>query len=150
MEILTDHSFYKSVLSWHRPETVQDFIDEFALAFINYYTAQIRLWLSAFPGLQIRCGFIKLMLGEVANCSKNARQCWHISYSVCSNVVKMSAKREVEKCRQHVARFRLYRHRFLQVNTRLGAFFKIYKIIYLIFLKSGRSLQILHHLQVVC
>ena len=32
------------------------------------------------------------MLGEVANCSKNARQCWHISYSVCSNVVKMLAK----------------------------------------------------------
>ena len=57
MEILTDHSCCKSVLSWHRPETVQDFIDEFALAFINYYTAQIRLWLCAFPGLQIRCGF---------------------------------------------------------------------------------------------
>ena len=32
-------------------------------------------------------------------------------------------------CRQHVARFRLYRHRSLQENTRSSAFFKIYQII---------------------
>ena len=32
------------------------------------------------------------------------------------------------KFRQNVARFRLYRHRFLQENTRFAAFFKIYKI----------------------
>ena len=31
--------------------------------------------------------------------------------------------------RQNVARFRLYRHRFLQVNRRFAAFFKIYQII---------------------
>ena len=30
--------------------------------------------------------------------------------------------------RQNVARFRLYRHRFLQENTRFAAFFKIYQI----------------------
>ena len=33
------------------------------------------------------------------------------------------------KFRQNVARFRLYRRRFLQVNTRFTAFFKIYQII---------------------
>ena len=33
------------------------------------------------------------------------------------------------KFRQNVARFRLYRHRFLQENTRFAAFFKIYQII---------------------
>ena len=33
------------------------------------------------------------------------------------------------KFRQNVARFRLYRHRFLQVNMRFAAFFKIYQII---------------------
>ena len=33
------------------------------------------------------------------------------------------------KFRQNGARFRLYRHRFLQVNMRFAAFFKIYKII---------------------
>ena len=33
------------------------------------------------------------------------------------------------KIRQNVARFRLYRHRFLQENTRFAAFFKIYQII---------------------
>ena len=32
------------------------------------------------------------------------------------------------KFRQNVARFRLYRHRFLQENTRFAAFFKIYQI----------------------
>ena len=33
------------------------------------------------------------------------------------------------KFRQNVARFWLYRHRFLQENTRFAAFFKIYQII---------------------
>ena len=33
------------------------------------------------------------------------------------------------KFRQTVARFRLYRHRSLQENTRFSAFFEIYKII---------------------
>ena len=33
------------------------------------------------------------------------------------------------KFRQNVARFRLYRHRFFQENTRFSAFFKIYQII---------------------
>ena len=32
------------------------------------------------------------------------------------------------KFQQNVARFRLYRHRFLQENTRFAAFFKLYKI----------------------
>ena len=32
------------------------------------------------------------------------------------------------KFRQNVARFRLYRHQFLQENTRFAAFFKIYQI----------------------
>ena len=44
--------------------------------------------------------------------------------------------------RQNVARFRLYRRRFLQVNTRFTAFFKIYQIIKLKFLKFGKILQI--------
>ena len=42
------------------------------------------------------------------------------------------------KFRQNVARFRLYRHRFLQENTRFAAFFKIYQIIKLKFLKFGK------------
>ena len=46
------------------------------------------------------------------------------------------------KFRQNVARFRLYRHRFLQENTRFAAFFKIYQIIKLNFLKFGKFLQI--------
>ena len=52
--------------------------------------------------------------------------------------------------RQNVARFRLYRHRSLQVNTRFSAFFKIYQIIKLNFLKFGKILQILRHLQNFC
>ena len=39
------------------------------------------------------------------------------------------------KFRQIVARFRLYRHRSLQENTRFAAFFKIYQIICLKILK---------------
>ena len=56
-------------------------------------------------------------------------------------------ERRLAKFRQNVARFRLYRHRFLQENTRFAAFFKIYQIIKLKFLKSGIILQILRHLQ---
>ena len=48
------------------------------------------------------------------------------------------------------ARSRLYRHRFLQVNVRFAAFFKIYQIILLKFLKFGKILQILQHLQKIC
>ena len=51
------------------------------------------------------------------------------------------------KFRQNVARFRLYRHRFLQENMRFAAFFKIYQILKLKFLKFGNILQILQHLQ---
>ena len=54
------------------------------------------------------------------------------------------------KFRQNVARFRLYRHRFLQLNMRLSAFFKIYQIFKLKFLKFGKILQILRHLRNVC
>ena len=50
---------------------------------------------------------------------------------------------------QNVARFRLYRHRFLQENMRFAAFFKIYQIITLK-LKFGKILQILRHLQNFC
>ena len=54
------------------------------------------------------------------------------------------------KFRQNVARFRLYRHRSLQENTRFSAFFKIYQIIQLKILKFGNILQILQHLQNFC
>ena len=54
------------------------------------------------------------------------------------------------KFRQNVARFRLYRHRFLQENTRFAAVVKIYKIIKVKFLKFGKILQILQHLQNFC
>ena len=42
------------------------------------------------------------------------------------------------KFRQNVGRFRLYRHRFLQLNTRFAVFFKIYQITKLKFLKFGK------------
>ena len=48
---------------------------------------------------------------------------------------------------QDVARFRPYRHRFLQQNMRFAAFFKIYQIFKLKFLKFGNILQILRHLR---
>ena len=54
------------------------------------------------------------------------------------------------KCRQNVARFRLYRHRFLHVNTRFTTFFKIYQIIKVKFLRFGKILQIFRYLQNVC
>ena len=49
--------------------------------------------------------------------------------------------------RQNVARFRLYRLRFLQENMRVAAFFKIYQISKLKFLKFDKILQILRRLQ---
>ena len=52
--------------------------------------------------------------------------------------------------RQNVARFRLYRLRFLQENMRFAAFFKIYQILKLKFFKFDKNLQILRHLQFFC
>ena len=51
---------------------------------------------------------------------------------------------------QNVARFRLSRLRFLQENMRFAAFFKIYQILKLTFLKFEKILQILRHLQFFC
>ena len=51
--------------------------------------------------------------------------------------------RRLAKFRQNVARFRLYRLRFLQENMRFAAFFEIYQILKLKFLKFGKILQIL-------
>ena len=56
-------------------------------------------------------------------------------------------ERRLAKFRQNVARFRLYRLRFLQENMRFAAFFKIYQILKLKFLKFDKILQILRHLQ---
>ena len=56
-------------------------------------------------------------------------------------------RRVVANFWQNFARFRLYRRRSLQENTRFSAFFKIYQIIQLKFLKFGNILQILQHLQ---
>jgi len=61
-----------------------------------------------------------------------------------------ATRRPIGKISANVARFRLYRHRFLQVNTRFAAFFKIYQIIKLKFLKFGKILEILRHLQIFC
>ena len=44
------------------------------------------------------------------------------------------------KFQQNLARFRLHRHRSLQVNTSFSAFFKIYQIVKLQFLKIGKIL----------
>jgi len=52
------------------------------------------------------------------------------------------------KFRQNVARLRLFRHRFSQQNMRFAAFFKIYQIFKLKFLKFGNILQILRHLRI--
>ena len=52
--------------------------------------------------------------------------------------------------RRNVARFRLYRHRFLQLNMRFAAFFKIYQILKLKFLKFDKILQIFRHLHFFC
>ena len=48
-------------------------------------------------------------------------------------------ERRLAKFRQNVARFRLYRLRFLQENMRFAAFFKIYQILKLKFLKFGKK-----------
>ena len=48
-------------------------------------------------------------------------------------------ERRLAKFRQNVARFRLYRLRFLQENMRFAAFFKIYQIFKLKFLKFGKT-----------
>ena len=59
-------------------------------------------------------------------------------------------ERRLAKFRQNVARFWLYRLRFLQENMRFAAFFKIYQILKLKFLKFqkfDKNLQILRHLQ---
>ena len=53
---------------------------------------------------------------------------------------KSSRAPQLAKFRQNVAGFRLYRHRFLQENMRLKAFFKIYQIIKLKFLNFGKIL----------
>ena len=53
----------------------------------------------------------------------------------------------VGKFRQNVARFRLYRLRFLQENMRFATFFEIYQILKLKFLKFDKILQILRHMQ---
>ena len=47
-------------------------------------------------------------------------------------------ERRLAKFRQNVARFRLYRLRFLQENMRFAAFFKIYQILKLKFLKFDK------------
>ena len=49
-------------------------------------------------------------------------------------------ERRLAKFRQSVARFRLYRLRFLQENMRFAAFLKIYKISKLKFLKFSKIL----------
>ena len=53
-----------------------------------------------------------------------------------SRTTRRVRERRLAKFRQNVARFRLYRLRFLQENMRFAAFFKIYQIIKLKFLKS--------------
>ena len=59
-------------------------------------------------------------------------------------------ERRLAKFRQNVTCFRLYRLRFLQLNMRFAAFFKIYQIIKLKCLKFDKILQILRHLQNFC
>ena len=67
-----------------------------------------------------------------------------------NGAVRDVRERRLAKFRQNVARFRLYRLRFLQENMRFAAFFKIYQILKLKFLKFGNILQILRHLQFFC
>ena len=61
-----------------------------------------------------------------------------------------AGERRLAKFRQNVARFRLYRLRSLQENMHFAAFFKIYQTLKLNFLKFGKILQILRHLQFFC
>ena len=81
-------------------------------------------------------------------CSPKPRACPRAgpAASTCS----LSALAKFADFCQDVARFRLYRHRFLQENMRFAAFFKIYQIIKLTFLKFDKILQILRHLQFFC
>ena len=58
--------------------------------------------------------------------------------------VASGRERRLAKFRQNVARFRLYRLRFLQVNMRSTASFKIYQILKLNFLKFDKILQQCH------
>ena len=60
---------------------------------------------------------------------------------------RRARERRLAKFRQNVARFRLYRQRSLQANTRFSAFFKIYQTILLNFLQFCKILQILRYLQ---
>ena len=59
-------------------------------------------------------------------------------------------ERRLAKFQQNVARFRLYPLRFLQENMRFAAFFKIYQILKLKFLKFDKILQILRNVQFFC
>ena len=91
--------------------------------------------------------------------SLNPRKCVEKPWlGPCGSIRETPARREPgrrhdgrsAKFRQNVARFRLYRHRFLQLNMRFAAFFKIYQIFKLKFLKFGNILQILRHLRNFC
>ena len=59
----------------------------------------------------------------------------------CSTRLRRWTRRVVANFWQNFARFRLYRHRSLQENTRFSAFFKIYQIIQLKILKFGNIFQ---------
>ena len=50
-----------------------------------------------------------------------------------ASVFRESKKEYIYAFWQHLVRFRLYRHRFLQINTRYAAFFEIYNIVELKF-----------------
>ena len=73
---------------------------------------------------------------------RRSRRC-----AACFQALRRWTRRVVANFWQNFARFRLYRHRSLQENTRFSAFFKIYQIIQLKILKFGTILQILQHLQ---
>ena len=60
-----------------------------------------------------------------------------------SETLRSRGKHFLANFRQNFIRFRLYRHRFFQENTRFAAFFKIYQII--TFLQFGKILRILRH-----
>ena len=52
-----------------------------------------------------------------------------VALEVCARGRVLVRERRLAKFRQNVARFRLYRLRFLQENMRFAAFFKIYQIL---------------------
>ena len=70
--------------------------------------------------------------------SKNGRQKWQ-NYQIVENFANFWR-----------ARSRLYQSEILQENMRFTAFFKIYQILKLKFLKFDKILQILRHLQFFC